>query len=238
MHLLTCLLPSNSKGAWDTTLTSGTVLRPSQLSFFKALKKCRHKFNCLVNKMPYIKQIRPCLNMQTDSFHAKVFVYKPYSIYSSLEYFNSFQTRIYLCPFPWKWCHEVTETSEHCPIRCYMLVFLSVLVLCFICLIWTESLTTFLNILFLFLFAARQSKRLTFMYLANDVLQNGKRKGTEFLTEFKQILPSAFQTCAQWVNKYFIFNNYSSSPNGLWVNSLWGRRPNRLLTQRPWGREE
>lgn len=44
---------------------------------------------------------------------------------------------------------------------------------------------------------ARQSKRLTFMYLANDVLQNGKRKGTEFLNEFKQILPSAFQTCAQ-----------------------------------------
>ena len=23
----------------------------------------------------------------------------------------------------------------------------------------------------------------------------------------------------------FIFNNYSSSPNGLWVNSPWGRRP-------------
>ena len=38
---------------------------------------------------------------------------------------------------------------------------------------------------------------------------------------------------AQW-----IFNNYSSSPNGLWVNSPWGRRPNGLLTQRPWGREE
>ena len=35
-----------------------------------------------------------------------------------------------------------------------------------------------------------------------------------------------------------IFNNYSLSPNGLWVNSPWGRRPNGLLTQRPWGREE
>ena len=33
----------------------------------------------------------------------------------------------------------------------------------------------------------------------------------------------------------YIFNNYSSSPNGLWVNSPWGRRPNGLLTQRPWG---
>ena len=35
-----------------------------------------------------------------------------------------------------------------------------------------------------------------------------------------------------------IINNYSSSSNGLWVNSPWGRRPNWLLTQRPWGREE
>ena len=41
------------------------------------------------------------------------------------------------------------------------------------------------------------------------------------------------------------FNNYSSSPNGLWVNRPWGRRPNGLLTgphglltQSPWGREE
>ena len=32
-----------------------------------------------------------------------------------------------------------------------------------------------------------------------------------------------------------LFNNYSSSPNGLSVNSPWGRRPNGLLTQRPWG---
>ena len=35
-----------------------------------------------------------------------------------------------------------------------------------------------------------------------------------------------------------LINNYSSSPNGLWVNSPWGQRPNGLLTQRPWGREE
>ena len=35
-----------------------------------------------------------------------------------------------------------------------------------------------------------------------------------------------------------IFNNYSSLPHGLWVNSPWGRRRNGLLTQRPWGREE
>ena len=37
---------------------------------------------------------------------------------------------------------------------------------------------------------------------------------------------------------YAIFKNYSSSPNGLWVNSPWGQRPNGLLTQRPFGLEE
>ena len=43
-----------------------------------------------------------------------------------------------------------------------------------------------------------------------------------------------------WPYYYYnnIINNYSSSPNGLWVNSPWGRGPNGLLTQRPWGREE
>ena len=30
----------------------------------------------------------------------------------------------------------------------------------------------------------------------------------------------------------------SSNPNGLWVNSPWRQRPNELLTQRPWRREE
>ena len=35
-----------------------------------------------------------------------------------------------------------------------------------------------------------------------------------------------------------ILNNYSSSLNGFWVNSPWRRRPNGLLTLRPWGREE
>ena len=35
-----------------------------------------------------------------------------------------------------------------------------------------------------------------------------------------------------------LINNYSLSLNGLWVNSPWGWRPNRLLTPRPWGQEE
>ncbi|XP_078372460.1 uncharacterized protein LOC144656110 [Oculina patagonica] len=44
------------------------------LSCFKVLKKCKNKFDCLVNEMLYIKQLTPSLNVQTDSIRAKVFV--------------------------------------------------------------------------------------------------------------------------------------------------------------------
>ena len=44
------------------------------LSCFKVLKKCRNKFDCLINEMLYIKQLRPRLNVQTDSIRAKVFI--------------------------------------------------------------------------------------------------------------------------------------------------------------------
>ena len=47
------------------------------LSCFKVLKKCMNKCDCLVNEMLYIKQLTPSLNMQTDSIHAKVFVWPP-----------------------------------------------------------------------------------------------------------------------------------------------------------------
>ena len=42
-------------------------------SCFKVLKKCQNKFDCLVNEMLLIKQLRPCLNVQSDSIRAKVF---------------------------------------------------------------------------------------------------------------------------------------------------------------------
>ena len=41
------------------------------LSFFKVLKKCMNKFDCLVNEMLYIRQLTPSLNVQTDSIRAK-----------------------------------------------------------------------------------------------------------------------------------------------------------------------
>ena len=44
------------------------------LSCFRVLKKCMNKLDCAVNEMLYIKQLRPRLNLQTDSIRARVFV--------------------------------------------------------------------------------------------------------------------------------------------------------------------
>ena len=54
----------------------------------------------------------------------------------------------------------------------------------------------------------------------------------------KPIYKSICSCIIQMMSQTNKFNNYSSSPNGLWVNSPWGRRPNGLLTQGPREREE
>ncbi|KAF2893990.1 hypothetical protein ILUMI_12186 [Ignelater luminosus] len=46
------------------------------------------------------------------------------------------------------------------------------------------------------LIKAKESKKLTFMYLANDVIQNSRKKGPEFGKEFGVILIKAFQHLA------------------------------------------
>ncbi|XP_070574380.1 regulation of nuclear pre-mRNA domain-containing protein 1B-like [Ptychodera flava] len=43
----------------------------------------------------------------------------------------------------------------------------------------------------------KPSKKLTFMYLCNDVIQNSKRKGPEFSTEFASVLENAFKHVAR-----------------------------------------
>uniref|UniRef100_A0A182YPZ3 CID domain-containing protein n=1 Tax=Anopheles stephensi TaxID=30069 RepID=A0A182YPZ3_ANOST len=59
---------------------------------------------------------------------------------------------------------------------------------------------------------APSAKKLTFMYLANDVIQNSKKKGPEFGREFEHVLVKAFKNVAQ------------SSPEPKTINSL-----NRIL---------
>ena len=58
---------------------------------FKVLRKCNSKFDCLVYEMLYIKDIKPSLNMQADSIHAKLFTW----------HFRTFFFLL-LCFLPWE----------------------------------------------------------------------------------------------------------------------------------------
>ena len=40
---------------------------------FKTLKKSKNKFDCLIYEMFFIHELRPSLNVQSDSIRAKVF---------------------------------------------------------------------------------------------------------------------------------------------------------------------
>lgn len=43
------------------------------------------------------------------------------------------------------------------------------------------------------MYAAPVSRKLTFLYLANDVIQNSKRKGPEFTQDFAPVIVEAFK---------------------------------------------
>lgn len=46
---------------------------------------------------------------------------------------------------------------------------------------------------------AKDSRKLTFFYLVNDVIQNSRKKGPEFKNEFGPVLGSALKVMAQTV---------------------------------------
>ncbi|XP_068637163.1 uncharacterized protein [Aristolochia californica] len=45
--------------------------------------------------------------------------------------------------------------------------------------------------------SSENEKKVPFLYLANDILQNSRRKGTEFVSEFWKVLPSALKDVAK-----------------------------------------
>ena len=48
---------------------------PSDLPVrFKTLRKCQSKFNCLIYEKLFIKELKPTLNMRSDSIRAKLFL--------------------------------------------------------------------------------------------------------------------------------------------------------------------
>jgi regulator of Ty1 transposition protein 103 len=52
--------------------------------------------------------------------------------------------------------------------------------------------------MFYVFFTASNNRKLTFMYLANDVIQNSKKKGPEFGAEFEGILKKAYEHMGSW----------------------------------------
>lgn len=65
---------------------------------------------------------------------------------------------------------------------------------------------------------AKDSRKLTFMYLANDVIQNSKKKGPEFGKEFGGVLKKAFEHMSSM--------GYDEKTRGslLRVLNIWGER--------------
>lgn len=65
---------------------------------------------------------------------------------------------------------------------------------------------------------APTSKKLTFMYLANDVIQNSKKKGPEFGKEFEHVLLKAFKLIAQSGPEEKTIHNLNR------ILKIWGER--------------
>ena len=51
---------------------------------FSVLRKCRSKFDCSIFKMLFIKELKPGLNTQKDSFRAKLFTWHCVQIFSRI----------------------------------------------------------------------------------------------------------------------------------------------------------
>ena len=46
--------------------------------------------------------------------------------------------------------------------------------------------------------STKSDRKLTFIYLANDMLQNSRKKGYEYMTEFSSVLPDAIENTAKF----------------------------------------
>ena len=53
---------------------------------FSVLKKCNGKLDCLIYEMLFIKKMRPCLNAQSDSIRAKLFIYICHPAFTCIFY--------------------------------------------------------------------------------------------------------------------------------------------------------
>lgn len=71
-----------------------------------------------------------------------------------------------------------------------------------------------MNYLYLWMSAAQVPRKLTFLYLANDVIQNSKRKGPEFTQDFAPVIVDAFKHVYRSVSAWCILASTSLASVG------------------------
>jgi len=85
-------------------------LRPKEIINQRILRKWQGKFDCLVYEMLWIKECNQSLNTQTDSIHAKLFVWLKHCN-SSIYCFYLLFIHFYQLSF---WLdNDVSSTSKH-----------------------------------------------------------------------------------------------------------------------------
>ena len=84
---------------------------------------------------------------------------------------------------------------------CQTLLFtLSTFCICFVYFLYLSCLlSVFVFSTFCICLSAKSSRKLTFLYLANDVIQNSKKKGPEFAKDFETVLVDACSHVARYV---------------------------------------
>ena len=85
VHMLTSCFEEHKGSAIGKHVRDQHGRDPSDISLrFKILWKCLSKFDCLIYEMLFtcIKELKPTLNMQSDSIRAKLFFSAKYFIYS------------------------------------------------------------------------------------------------------------------------------------------------------------
>lgn len=75
--------------------------------------------------------------------------------------------------------------------------------------------------------SSQMAQKVPFLYLANDILQNSKRKGNEFVTEFWKVLPAAVKDILENGDEYG--KNAASRMVGIWEERrVFGSRAQNL----------
>ena len=75
--------------------------KPNLINNFSVLKKCRNKFDCLIHEMLIIQDLKPTLNVQTDSICAKLFSWSQRNKMSTIVFTHLYSNHDETVTLPW-----------------------------------------------------------------------------------------------------------------------------------------